>query len=55
MNTSSLSNKMQLSYLKQAYLEALASYKDSNSDQALVRLNDLKETYVTFIEDDEEA
>lgn len=53
MYTSTLSNRIQLSDLKQAYLEALAYYKVSNSGEALVRLNAIKEYYVSFIEDDE--
>jgi hypothetical protein len=55
MTTTSLPNTIELSTLKQAYLEALAIYKVSNSEKSLVRLNAIKETYVTFIEYEEEA
>jgi hypothetical protein len=38
--------------LKNDYLEALAIYQYSHSEESLDRLNAIKEAYVTFIEDD---
>jgi hypothetical protein len=55
MTTTSLPSTTELSTLKQAFLEALAIYMVSNSEEALARLNAIKESYVNFIEDDKEG
>jgi hypothetical protein len=48
MNSSSLTDKVQLDLLKDDYLKALASYKNSHSVEALDRLDDAKDAYVYF-------
>jgi hypothetical protein len=52
MNSSFVGSNIQLDSLKSDYLEALAVYKYSHSEESLDRLNAIKEAYVTFIEDD---
>jgi hypothetical protein len=45
-------SNIELDLLKSEYLKVSAIYKSSHSKEALVRLNAIKEAYVTFIEDD---
>ncbi|MDP3088266.1 MAG: hypothetical protein Q8M99_08815 [Methylotenera sp.] len=53
MNTSSSTNVEQLASLKSAYFEALASYNESFTDEALARLNASEHAYMSFIEVDD--
>jgi hypothetical protein len=53
MNTSSSTNVEQLSSLKSAYFEALTSYNESFTDEALARLNASEDAYMSFIEVDD--
>jgi hypothetical protein len=48
MNSSSLTDKVQLDLLRDNYVMALALYKYSHSIAALTRLNDAKDAYVLF-------
>jgi hypothetical protein len=50
MNTSSLINKEQLASLKSAYFEALASYNESSTEDALSKLCASEDAYMSFIE-----
>jgi hypothetical protein len=51
MNSSTFTKVEQLNSLKSDYLEALSSYKHSHSNEALDRLNAIKEAYVAFIDE----
>lgn len=48
MNILNLTDKSQRDLLKDDYLQALASYKSSHSEDALARLDDAKDAYVLF-------
>jgi len=48
MNIFNLSDKAQLDLLKIDYLQALASYRSSHSEDALDRLDFAKDAYVLF-------
>jgi phage terminase large subunit len=50
MNTSSLTNNEQLAFLKSAYFEALKSFNETNTEEALYRLRTTEDAYMSFIE-----
>ncbi len=47
MNTNPLTNEEQLVVLKNAYFEALASYNNSYTDEALTRLHATEDAYMS--------
>ncbi|ADI30208.1 hypothetical protein [Methylotenera versatilis] len=50
MSISSLSDNQQLTLLKNAYFEALASYNDSYTEEALSKLSSSEDAYMSYIE-----
>jgi len=52
MNSSSFTNNEQLTSLKSAYFEALASYNESYTEGAFARLQASEDAYMSFIESD---
>ena len=50
MNTSSLTNGDQLALLKSNYFEALATYNQTFTDEALSKLFSTEDAYMSFIE-----
>jgi hypothetical protein len=53
MNTSSLTNNEQLTFLKSAYFEALATYNDCYTKEALSKLYASEDAYMSFMESDD--
>jgi len=51
MNRSSLTDRQQLAFLKIAYFEALASYENSYTEEALVKLKASEEAIHDFIKE----